>query len=390
MTRIGLLSGEDREHAPYVYRSKAHQSLREAVAATNDPVLIFGKQAGMGVTRVLQEFRKEVAQMAPTTLPMAASVPFDFARLEPTGGSIRALVSLRNDLVLVADAVRAAHKSTSIPLFPDSKFRHFDTLFELCWIGAIKREQGDAKPKLHISRNRQRTRSITRYVVKLASGGLADIALESDELLSIFQSVLNDVAADGASEITEQAFARASQEYRDRARTRHSYFNQRHRAVFDAAFPLDKEPNLDGMLDLLTLIFTDAFVELVVMCRSASDVYIVLDALDEFNGVSRAEVRIRDTIASLLTDPAIEACGVALGSRKKPHRWIEEFLECANRLAPLSLDDLTKQNVEMAWSAQSVDGVRAQSALKKAFPGSRTLARACHVAAAWEEAGAGR
>lgn len=381
------MDGEDRDHTPYVYRSKEHSALRNSVAAANDPVLIFGNQPGTGVTRVLQEFRKEISGMAPTNRLMASTVPLDFARLAPTGAALRAMVSLRNDIVKVADAVRVSHNSTGIPKLADGKFRQFDTLFELCWLGAIKREEEGNKPNFRISSARKNRSTIARYAFKLASGGLADIVLESEDLLSIFQSVLNDVTTDGVVEITEQAFKKATDEYKKRARQKQWYFDKRHRVVFEAAFPADGEPDLDGMLDLLTLLFNDGFSELVEACRSTSDVFIILDAVDEFNGETRAEVRIRETFSSLLTDPAIDACGVALGSRKKPHRWIGELAEYANDLDPIRLQDLTKLKVTQAWDKKSVDPKRASEALGKAFPGSKTRVPASKIAAAWAEAG---
>ena len=159
--------------------------------------------------------------------------------------------------------------------------------------------------------------------------------------------------------------------------------------MFEAAFPPAGEPNLDGMLDLLTLLFNDAFVELVYACRTASDVYIVLDSIDEYNGPSRAERRLRETFSSLLTDPALSACGIAMGSRKEPDLWIEEFKEDANTVNSILLPDLTKTNVQKAWRSIHADRERAQRALTKAFPGHRTKVRASVVAAAWDEAGAG-
>ena len=327
--------------------------------------------------------------MAPTALPMASTVPFDFARLEPTGGSLRAMVSLRNEIVKIADRVRAEHNSATIPTLPDESFRQFDALFELCWIGAIRREEKGNKPELAISMTRQRRRSVTKFAIKLAAGGLADIVLESEELSSIFQAILNHAAADGVMEIGEQAYLKASQEYRKRARRAKWYFERRHHIVFEAAFPPAGEPNLDGMLDLLTLLFNDAFVELVYACRKASDVYIILDSIDEYNGPSRAERRLRETFSSLLTDPALSACGIAMGSRKEPDLWIEEFKEDANTVNSILLPDLTKTNVQKAWRSIHADRERAQRALTKAFPGHRTKVRASVVAAAWDEAGAG-
>ena len=159
--------------------------------------------------------------------------------------------------------------------------------------------------------------------------------------------------------------------------------------MFEAAFPPEGEPNLDAMLDLLTLLFNDAFVELVRACRTASDVYIILDSIDEYNGPSRSERRLIETLSSLLTDPALGACGIAMGSRKEPDLWLEAFKEDANPVNSMLLPDLAKKNVQKAWSSRHVDSERAQRALTKAYPGRRTKVRASVVAAAWEEAGAG-
>lgn len=387
MARERLLGAKHRDSTPYVYRSNEHWLLRKTAESGVGGVLIYGTKGRDGVTRTLREFLSELHQMRWRDRLESVSMVMDFLTLDPIAVHLRILASMRNAIVNLADAALKERGGIALKL-PDSFFKHFDALFDLCWIAIISDHSKADKPELVASAFRVGRVKAAKYVLRLATGGLVDMIVDSDELIDIVKSVCGDLVTDGVAHVSDETYHKIALKYRERARKSRNYYDRRYASVFEAAFPEGGPPNLHAMYDLLTLFFTDPLIEVLKSCFDQTKIFMIFDAIDEFDRSVGHEVRLRQAICEILAEAAAAECGVAMGSRKRPKNWSQQIDEnLARGFEEVILDELKKEQVENYWRVGGADSARADRAVKIAFSRRRQTAIAGALADAWIEAG---
>ena len=387
MARERLLGAKHRDRAPYVYRSDEHRLLLKTARSGAGGVLLYGMKGRDGVTRTLREFLDELGGMDWPDKMVPAGMVMDFLALDPIAVHLRALASMRNAIVGLADEALARRGGVVVKL-PDSFFKHFDALFDLCWIAIISEHEKADKPELAASIFRERRIKAAKYVFRLASGGVIDMLIDSDELLDIVKSLSGDIITDTTGYISDEMYRNIAHKYQERARKNKDYYDRRYASVFDNAFPLDSAPNIRGMYDLLTLFFTDPLIDVLKTYFDKTKVFLIFDAIDEFDRPSGHEARLRQAICEILAEAAAAECGVAMGSRKRPKNWSQQIDEnLARAFEEVVLQGLKKDHVERSWRIGNADVTRADRAVSIAFARRRQTAIAGKLADAWMAAG---
>ena len=349
------------DEVPFVPVGRATHSLREgATGRFDDPVLVYGLDEGLGVTRTLQEFYWESISSRNSNPQITAAIDFYEIGDRPIG---HILLELRNQMVTSCNhlEINDAHKY----------FKHFDVGYDL-WANLHYRD-GMKPPKLVASASQKKTNRRIKFATSASVGLLSGGLVQTDVLAGWLDAALSETE----DQITDTTMNNLGQKYREWIRTTVWPRSKRVQNMINGK-PLKRK----FASEILEFLFEDAVMLLskeIGEEENEARLLIALDSLDEYES-SRTPVGLRREWFCHFVEVALpKPILIAMGSRGMPNKWrmgMVDVKPLEETVIPLPRDAVLK-------ILSTIDKERSLKVVDLAFNSGAKEIKAVELADAW-------